>query len=86
MDCLVARAADDQGLTASSDHDLDPLRLGTLSVGLEVFQCLHVMHLDAILRAAKLAGVGKEALEKVCSDVPDPIWLVVKDCIYSPLE
>ena len=45
-----------------------------------------MVHLDADVRAAELAFVAQEPLEKVRPDVPYRRRLVVEDCVYSPLE
>ena len=83
VDADVAFVADDQGLSLAGGHHHLPTGGWVLAPSLapDVLQVPDVVDLDSVPRAAKLAGVGKEALEKVCSDVPDPIWLVVKDCI-----
>jgi hypothetical protein len=87
IDCIVARAANDQGLSLTSDHELDPLGLRPATpVRSEVFEGPHMVDLDPIPGAAKLASIGEEPLKKVRSNIPYLVGPVVEDCVSLPLE
>src|SRR5258708_27860346 len=64
-DILVAGDAQHQCFAFSCCHDLDPCWLFSSVIGLKVFECSDVMHLDLFgvcCGSTVFAGIGKEPL------------------------
>ena len=68
---LMARSTENHGLTMAICHHLDPLRLFTAWISVEVFQCSNMMHLDGFCvtgRSTVFALLRQEPLSS--SDLP----------------
>lgn len=80
MDVRVATLTDDQGLATARGHPLNSGRPLGPSRPAEVLQRPNVVHLDVLLRAAQLAGVGQEPPFAFCPPSPGRRALIVEDC------
>lgn len=78
--------ADDGGLATAGCHHLDPARSLAPSPTLEALECSNVMNLDAVVRAAELAGISQETFENLCASAPDVPRTVVEDFVLVPIE
>src|SRR5438046_5253693 len=80
---FVSLAAYDQGLAMARGHPHGPFGHFCPPLASEILQRTNVVHLDVLLGATELAGVGEEPFEQFCLSIPDGLGLVAKDCVFS---
>ena len=67
----MASPASYQGLALARCHDLNPKWPRLLPLTLQVLKGSDVVHLDVLLRATQLAGVGQEAPFEIRTQTAD---------------
>ena len=78
----MASLTKDQGFPASSRHNLDPPGFFSPVVGIEIFECSNVMHLDLVGHVGcptDFADLGKESFFQFRSTVPGELVRSVPD-------
>src|SRR2546425_2425815 len=85
-DILMARSTDDHCLALAVGHHLDPLRLFTACVSLEVFQGSNVVDFDILRTSTVLTGIHQEPCFEFCPLSEYTLWLVVQGCLVVPFQ
>src|SRR2546428_4187745 len=81
--------AEDQRFSSTGSHNLNPLRFFSTVVGVEIFECTDMMHLDLICTPCRLTDftyLGQEPFFESRSTVPFRLGPVFGVCLNVPCE